>query len=112
MHRAGRQTDAQGGAAGRTGRLLACYLFSQKDAMPSLPFLSNGIKPWLESQLPKYALIYPAQHTCIEKAIKFLPVLDRGLAASAAARVPPPSFDSPSAAASRAQPAAAPPPDF
>ena len=48
---------------------------------------------------------------CIEQAIKFLPQLDRGLAAAAAERAPAPSFDSPDEE-DEAAPATVPVPDF
>ena len=86
------------------GKLLLCYLFSVKDEEA---WLSAGVKAWLEAQKPKYALLFPAQKACIEQAIIFLPKLERGLTAAAAARAPAPSFDTPDAAS--AAPAAASP---
>ena len=67
--------------------------------------------PWLEAQLKKYGIVFPAQKMCIEQAIKFFPQLDRGLAAAAAAGAPAPSFDSPDEE-DEAAPAAVPVPDF
>jgi len=80
------------------GKLLLCYLFSVKDKEA---WLSAGVKAWLEAQKPKYALLFPAQKACIEQAIIFLPKLERGLTAAAAARAPAPSFDTPDAARQR-----------
>ena len=90
------------------GKLLLCYLFSVKDKEA---WLSAGIKAWLEAQKPKYAL-FPAQKACFEQALAFLPKLERGLTAAAAARAPAPSFDTPDAAsaAPAAASAAVPPP--
>ena len=50
---------------------------------------------WLEQQLPKYAVVHPAQTSASKHAIKFLAELERALAHAAAAPAPPPSFDSP-----------------
>ena len=85
-------TDDPGVTGEPGGKLLACFLFSVKNDA-TLTFLSNGIKRWLEAQLPKYATLFPAQEACIEHAIKFLPTLERGLAAAAAARAPAPDFE-------------------
>ena len=69
-------------------------LFSASGARKSddaaLTFLAQGIKAWLEAQLPKYAVIHPVQTSCLKNAVKFLPELERGLAAAAAARAPAP----------------------
>ena len=97
------------GEQGR-GRILACFLLSIKD--DGFDFLSRGVKPWLEQQLPKYANLYPAQKLCIEHAIQFYPKLERGLAAAAAARAPAPDFATPDRAAPHREPPQAPPPDF
>ena len=65
-------------------------LFSASGARKSddaaLTFLAQGIKAWLEAQLPKYAVIHPAvQTSCLKNAVssvEFLPELERGLAAA------------------------------
>ena len=46
--------------------------------------LADGVKAFLEKQAPKVVL-FPAAKLCLEKALKFLPVLERGLAKHAAA---------------------------
>ena len=55
-------TDEQG------GKLLACYLISIRDSEEA-GFLSEGIKPWLEEQQPKYPAIFPAQKACLEEVL-------------------------------------------
>ena len=81
------EDDESVGVTGKQGgRLLACYLFSVKDDA-ALTFLAQGIKAWLEAQLPKYAVVHPVQTSCLKNAVKFLPELERGLAAAAAAHV-------------------------
>ena len=104
----GAADDTVTGEAG--GKLLACYLFSIKDKEAWLT--AAGVKAWLEAQLPKYSTMWPAQKAAMEQAIAFLPKLERGLTAAAAARAPAPSFDTPDTAPrpSRAAPAAVPPP--
>ena len=78
------EDDESVGVTGKQGgRLLACYLFSVKDDA-ALTFLAQGIKAWLEAQLPKYAVIHPVQTSCLKNAVKFLPELERGLATAAA----------------------------
>ena len=74
-------------------------LFSASGARKSddaaLTFLAQGIKAWLEAQLPKYAVIHPVQTSCLKNAVssvEFLPELERGLAAAAATRAPAPDF--------------------
>ena len=52
----------------------------------ALTFLAQGIKAWLAAQLPKYAVVHPVQTSCLKKAVKFLPELERGLVVIAAAR--------------------------
>ena len=80
------EDDESVGVTGKQGgRLLACYLFSVKDDA-ALTFLAQGIKAWLEAQLPKYAVVHPVQTSCLKNAVKFSPELERGLAAAAAAR--------------------------
>ena len=87
-------------------------LFSASGARKSddaaLTFLAQGIKAWLEAQLPKYAVVHPVQTSCLKNAVKFLPELERGLAAAAAAR----DFgdDEELEEARRARPPPAPPP--
>ena len=90
-------------------------LFSASGARKSddaaLTFLAQGIKAWLEAQLPKYAVIHPVQTSCLKNAVssvEFLPELERGLAAAAAAR----DFgdDEELEEARRARPPPAPPP--
>ena len=102
------EDDESVGVTGKQGgRLLACYLFSVKDDA-ALTFLSQGIKAWLEAQLPKYAVVHPVQTSCLKNAVKFLPELERGLATAAAAR----DFgdDEELEEARRARPPPAPPP--
>ena len=54
------EDDESVGVTGKQGgRLLACYLFSVKDDA-ALTFLAQGIKAWLEAQLPKYAVVHPS----------------------------------------------------
>ena len=52
-------------------------LFSASGARKSddaaLTFLAQGIKAWLEAQLPKYAVVHPVQTSCLKNAVKFLP---------------------------------------
>ena len=86
------------------------YLFSIKDKEAWLA--AAGVRAWLEAQLPKYSTVWPAQKAAMKQAIAFLPKLERGLTAAAAARAPAPSFETPDTAArpSRAAPAAVPPP--
>ena len=87
-------------------------LFSASGARKSddaaLTFLAQGIKAWLEAQLPKYAVVHPVQTSCLKNAVKFLPELERGLAAAAAPR----DFgdDEELEEARRARPPPAPPP--
>ena len=81
----------------------------------ALTFLAQGIKAWLEAQLPKYAVIHPVQTSCLKNAVssvEFLPELERGLAAAAATRAPAPDFgdDEELEEARRARPPPAPPP--
>ena len=78
----------------------------------ALTFLAQGIKAWLEAQLPKYAVVHPVQTSCLKNAVKFLPELERGLAAAAATRAPAPDFgdDEELEEARRARPPPAPPP--
>ena len=52
-----------------------------------------GVKEWLLEQQPHYQFLCPAQKACIEQALKFLPLLEKGLAAAAAATVPGPFSD-------------------
>ena len=94
--------------AGETGGKR--YLFSIKDKEAWLA--AAGVKAWLEAQLPKYSTVWPAQKAAMEQAIAFIPTLERGLTAAAAARAPAPRFETPDTAArpSRATPAAVPPP--
>ena len=109
------EDDESVGVTGKQGgRLLACYLFSVKDDA-ALTFLAQGIKAWLEAQLPKYAVIHPVQTSCLKNAVssvEFLPELERGLAAAAATRAPAPDFgdDEELEEARRARPPPAPPP--
>ena len=51
-----------------------------------------GVAAFLEKQKPKVAL-FPAAKLCIEKAIKFLPKLEAGLAAMVAGRAEGPELD-------------------
>ena len=48
-------------------------LFSASGARKSddaaLTFLAQGIKAWLEAQLPKYAVIHPVQTSCLKNAV-------------------------------------------
>ena len=91
-------------------------LFSASGARKSddaaLTFLAQGIKAWLEAQLPKYAVVHPVQTSCLKNAVKFLPELERGLAAAAATRAPAPDVgdDEELEEARRARPPPAPPP--
>ena len=96
-------------------------LFSASGARKSddaaLTFLAQGIKAWLEAQLPKYAVIHPVQTSCLKNAVssvEFLPELERGLAAAAATRAPAPDFgdDEELEEARRARPPPAPPPSL
>ena len=60
------EDDESVGVTGKQGgRLLACYLFSVKDDA-ALTFLAQGIKAWLEAQLPKYAVVHPVQTSCLK----------------------------------------------
>jgi hypothetical protein len=62
------------------GRLLACYLLSLEQAGTGP---SVGTEGWLEAQKPRF-MLHPAQKSCIEQALKFLPKLKAGLAKHAA----------------------------
>ena len=63
------EDDESVGVTGKQGgRLLACYLFSVKDDA-ALTFLAQGIKAWLEAQLPKYAVVHPVQTSCLKNAV-------------------------------------------
>ena len=52
---------------------------------PALPYLSNRA-------YYRYSICYPAQKKCLEAALKFLPMLEVGLAAAQAKRAPVPDF--------------------
>ena len=86
----------------------------------ALTFLAQGIKAWLEAQLPKYAVVHPVQTSCLKNAVKFLPELERGLAAAAATRAPAPDFGddeeleegTPRTSATGSAAPTPPPPDF
>jgi hypothetical protein len=74
------------------GKMLACYLYSlEKEGTGP----SAGASAWLEAQKPRF-MLNPPQKLCIEQALKFLPKVQRAIAAhEEAADVPPePHFDS------------------
>ena len=56
-----------------TVKLSMHSLFSASGARKSddaaLTFLAQGIKAWLEAQLPKYAVIHPVQTSCLKNAV-------------------------------------------
>ena len=80
----GAPSQAAVGVTGEQGgRLLVCLLVRAEQAGRDA-FLADGVKAFLEKQAPKVVL-YPAAKLCVEKALKFLPVLERGLAKHAAA---------------------------
>ena len=64
------------------GRLLVCFLV-RAERQGGVSFLDQGVANFLEKQVPKVAL-YPSAKLCVEKAIKFLPKLEAGLAKHAA----------------------------
>lgn len=76
------------------GRLLSCYLYSLEQAGMGP---SAGAQAWLEGQKPRF-MLHPAQKSCIEQALKFLPKLKEGLAKHTSAEsdddVPEPAFQS------------------
>ena len=73
------------------GRLLTCFLLRAQRA-GDVSFLADGVAAFLEKQKPKVAL-FPAAKLCIEKAIKFLPKLEAGLAAMVAGQAEGPELD-------------------
>ena len=80
----GAPSQAEVGVTGpQGGRLLVCLLVRAEQAGEDT-FLADGVKAFLEKQAPKVVL-FPAAKLCLEKALKFLPVLERGLAKHAAA---------------------------
>ena len=76
----GYSSDSVGVTGEQGGRLLTCFLV-RAEKVGDVSFLKDGVATFLEKQKPKVAL-YPAAKLCIEKAIKFLPKLERGLAAA------------------------------
>ena len=64
--------------ASREAAFLACFLHSLEEDGGSFLDSVGGAAAWLEKQLPKCAL-FPAAKLCVQKAIKFLPVLEAGL---------------------------------
>ena len=76
------------------GKILCCYLFHMYENQPDeTPFLEKGILFWLELQLKRYAICAPAQKSCIEQAIRFLPKLIKEVAKARPAAAPAPTFD-------------------
>ena len=73
-----RDTSGVGVTGEQGGRLLACFLHSLEEDGGSFLDSVGGAAAWLEKQLPKCAL-FPAAKLCVQKAIKFLPVLEAGL---------------------------------
>jgi hypothetical protein len=83
-----RQSSSSVGVTGEQGgRLLVCFLVRAAEQEDPPSFLDDGVLAWLNKQLPKVQM-YPASKLCIEKAIKFLPKLERCLALQAKARMP------------------------
>ena len=66
------------------GRILACYLYfleqgDDGDEIFTLDYIHT--EAWLKAQQPRF-LLHPAQKSCVEKALKFLPLLKAALKAA------------------------------
>ena len=73
--------------------LLACFLLSERDNPDFAKAFEHGILPWLEKEQPKYNPWPPTKilWKAWKETIKWLPIIEAGLAR--AQRTPPPMPD-------------------
>ena len=83
---------------GLTGKVLASFLLSERDNSAFAKAFENGIMAWLKKEQPKYNL-YPSQKILWAETIKYLPILEAGLARAQSRPPPMPDFESPGASA-------------
>ena len=82
----------------QSGKVLASFLLSERDNSAFAKAFENGIMAWLKNEQPKYNL-YPSQKILWAETIKYLAILEAGLARAQSRPPPMPDCDSPGASA-------------
>ena len=82
----------------QSGKVLASFLLSERENSAFAKAFENGIMAWLKKEQPKYNL-YPSQKILWAETIKYLPILEAGLARAQSRPPPMPDFESPGASA-------------
>ena len=72
--------------------MLACFLLSERDNADFAKAFEKGILPWLKREESKYNL-FPAQKILWKETIKYLPIIEAGLARAQRTPPPMPNFD-------------------
>ena len=80
----------------QSGKVLASFLLSERDNSAFAKAFENGIMAWLKNEQPKYNL-YPSQKILWAETIKYLAILETGLARAQSRPPPMPDFESPGA---------------
>ena len=83
----GARTDPVGLTGKQGGKVLACFLLSERDNPDFAKAFEHGVLPWLEKEQHKYNP-FPAAKILWKETIKYFPILEAGLAR--AQRRPPP----------------------
>jgi len=86
----GAGADPVGLTGKQGGKVLACFLLSERDNPDFAKAFERGILPWLEKEQPKYNP-WPPTKILWKETIKWLPIIEAGLAR--AQRRPPPMPD-------------------